>query len=84
MTMDLQPHEAKLIELIRCLPSEAAREIEDFVSFKAARTTTWSYDDPASIAHAMERMANDPQVRREVEAIERDFAPALSDGLENL
>jgi hypothetical protein len=29
-------------------------------------------------------MANDPEVLREVQAIERDFAPTLNDGLENL
>ena len=84
MTMDLQPHEAKLIELIRSMPSDAAREVEDFASFKAARTTTWSFDDPTSIAKAIERMANDPEVLREVQAIERDFAPTLNDGLENV
>jgi|1186.fasta_scaffold147643_2 hypothetical protein len=84
MTMDLQPHEAKLIELIRALPSDVAKEVEDFASFKAARTGTWSYDDPGSIARAIERMANDQEVMREVQAIERDFAPAINDGLENL
>jgi len=47
------------------------------------RPVEWSYDDPASIARAIERMANDPEVLREVAAIERDFAPALNDGLEN-
>jgi hypothetical protein len=36
MTLDLHPHEAKLIELIRSLPSDAAREVEDFAAFKAA------------------------------------------------
>ena len=41
----------------------------------------WSYDDLASIAKAIERMANDPEVLREVAAIERDFA--LNDGLES-
>jgi len=84
MTMDLQPSEAKLIELIRSLPSDAAREVEDFASFKAARTASWAHDDPESIARAIERMANDPQMQREIHAIERDFAPAMNDGLENL
>jgi hypothetical protein len=84
MTMDLQPNEARLIELIRSLPTDAAREIEEYASFKAAKAMTWSYDDPASVANALDRMGSDPQVLREVQAIERDFAPALNDGLENL
>jgi hypothetical protein len=46
-------------------------------------SAAWSYDDPASIAKAIERMANDPEVLREAAAIERDFAAALNDGLEN-
>ncbi|MEX2173077.1 MAG: hypothetical protein WD872_01860 [Pirellulaceae bacterium] len=44
--------------------------------------TDWSYDDPASVASAIERMANDPEVLREVAAIERDFGPLLNDGLQ--
>lgn len=43
----------------------------------------WSYDDPASVAAAIEQMANDAEVLREVSAIESDFAAALNDGLEN-
>jgi hypothetical protein len=82
MTMDLQPNEAKLIELIRSLPSEAAREIEDFASFKAARTATWSYDDPASCAAAWERAVSDPQFVNEVKAIQEEFAVTEADGLD--
>jgi hypothetical protein len=82
--MDLHPNEAKLIELIRSLPASTAREIEDFASFKAARTAAWSYDDPDSIARALDRMGDDPEIIREVQAIERDFAPAVNDGLEKL
>ena len=41
----------------------------------------WSYDDPESCARAIEAMANDPEFLREVQAIERDFAPTLNDGL---
>jgi hypothetical protein len=69
MTMDLQPGEAKLIELIRSMPEDAAREVTDFATFKAARTATWSYDDPASCAAAWERAVSDPTFVKEVKAI---------------
>lgn len=82
MTMNLLPNEIKLIELFRALPKDAAHEVVDFAAFKASRTASWSYDDPASCAAAIERMANDPEILREVAAIEREFAPTLSDGLE--
>lgn len=82
--MTLFPNEAKLIQLLRSLPKHAQDEVVDFAAFKASHTTNWSYDDPALVAAAMERMANDPEILREVAAIERDFAPALADGLEDV
>jgi hypothetical protein len=64
------------------MPDTAREEVVDFAAFKATRNASWSYDDPASCAAAIERMANDPEILREVAAIERDWAPALADGLE--
>lgn len=81
MTMDLQPHEAKLIELIRTLPTGVAREVEDFASFKAARSATWAYDDPASCAAAWERAVADPAFVEEVQSIQKEFAVTEADGL---
>ena len=82
MTMELTPVEAKVVELLRTLPETAAQEVVEFAAFKATRRPHWSYDDPESLARAMERMASDPELLREMQAIERDFAPALNDGLE--
>lgn len=82
--MTLFPNEAKLIELLRSLPKSAQDEVVDFASFKASREGTGEYDDPTSLAAEMDRMANDPEVLREVAAIERDFAPAIADGLEDV
>jgi hypothetical protein len=82
MTMDLQPGEAKLIELIRSMPADAAREVADFATFKAARTATWTYDDPSSCAAAWERAISDPTFAKEIKAIEKEFAVAEADGLD--
>lgn len=81
MTMDLEPSEAKLIELIRSLPSDAVREVEDFANFKASRSTTWSYDDPASCAAAWKRAVSDTTFVKEVKAIQEEFAVTDADGL---
>ncbi len=81
MTMNLLPNEVKLIELLRALSEDAAHEVVDFAAFKASRAGSGD-GDPAWCAAEMERMANDPEILREVAAIERDFAPTLNDGLE--
>lgn len=82
--MTLFPNEAKLIELLRTLPKGLQDEVVDFASFKASRAGLFNDDDLASIAADIERMSRDPEVLREVGEIERDFAPALADGLEDV
>ena len=83
MTLDqLNPSELRLIELVRVLPENAAREVADFAAFKAARETTWSYDDPASCAAAWERGISDPTFVSEVRAIQAEFAVTDADGLD--
>lgn len=74
MTMNLLPSEVKLIELMRALPLEAAREVEDYAAFKASRIDSWTDDRPESIAAEIDRMASDPDILRAMAAIERDFS----------
>lgn len=81
MTMDLYPHEIKLIELLRGLPERAASEVSDFAAYKASRAVTWSYEDPASCAAAWARAADDTEFANEVRTIQREFAVTEGDGL---
>src|SRR4051812_37047230 len=82
IAMDLKPNEVRFIELLRSMPTGAANEVADFAAFKAARSVSWSYDDPASCAAAWERAASDPTFVNEVKAIQAEFAATEADGLD--
>ena len=83
----LSEREEKLIAtlrlLVRIAPS-AWDEIERFLWTLVERDHKWSYDDPASMQLALEFMALDPFLKRESDAITKDFASTLGDGLEHL
>lgn len=74
--------EQKVVGLMRLLPPAAIEEVHDFVVFLAARHCGWTYDDHASIARAVELMASDAFVLREIRAVNEEFACAEPDGLE--
>lgn len=82
MTMQLSPMEAQLVELLRALPEPEAQEVADFAAFKAARSVSWSYDDPASCAAAWERTVSDPAFANEVQSIQSEFAVTEAEGLD--
>lgn len=81
MSAMLSAAEERVLDLMRQLPPTVVQEVEDFVTFLAARHSGWSYDDAASLEHAVQRMALDPFVQRESAAIQDEFACAESDGL---
>ncbi len=68
--------------MLRRLPPPAIKEAEDFITFLAARSLAWDYADPSSVKAATDLMATDPFLRRESEAINKEFAITQSDGLE--
>jgi hypothetical protein len=78
----LSTDEQKIIQALRQLPPSGKKEVEDFVTFLAARNVQWSYSDPESVAHAVDLMSRDPFIRREIEAINEVFKVAEADGLE--
>ena len=82
MSSLLSTAEEKVVDLMRQLPPVALQEVHDFVVFLAARHCGWRYDDPASIERAVDLMASDPCVLREIRAVNDEFACADSDGLE--
>ena len=57
-------------------------QTEEFVWTLVGKHLQWSYADTVSIERAVAFMALDPFLRREVEAINADFADTLMDGLE--
>jgi hypothetical protein len=75
--------EQKIIEGLRQLPPSGIKEVEDFVVFLAARNVSWSYGDPKSTARAVNLMAQDPFMQREMQAINEEFRVAEADGLED-
>lgn len=82
----LTPQEERLIKALRLLQQLEAttpEQVERFVWSLAARYLTWSYSDPASLTRAMAFAALDPFLRREVEAINVEFACTEADGLED-
>ena len=83
----LTPQEKRLVEALRLLqPLEptAADQVERFVWDIVARTLKWDYSDPASLDRAAAFAALDPFLRREVEAVNAEFAAAEGDGLEGV
>ena len=84
---DLTDRENRLIKTVRLLEQlepSLPGQVEEFVWSLVARHLKWSYSDPASLDRAMEFAALDPFLRREIEAINADFAAGESDGLEEL
>lgn len=75
--------EKKVLGLMRQLPPGAVQQVQDFVVFLAARHCDWSYGDAASLDSAVELMASDPFLAREIRAVNEDFAVAEVDGLES-
>jgi hypothetical protein len=70
------------LKALRLLSPKDAHLIDQYVLMRASSSLKWSYDDPKSLAVAMDLMANDPFLRKEMEAINREFKCADSDGLE--
>jgi hypothetical protein len=79
----LTPDELMLLQRLQKLASEGCEEIDEETTAMAKRLLKWSWDDPASLERAAYFMAFDPFMRREIEAINREFAPAENDGLED-
>ncbi len=65
------------------LPPALGQLVVEYAMFVAGTALQWSYGDPASLDRATEFMALDPFFQKEMEAINRDFAPAEGDGLED-
>jgi hypothetical protein len=82
MSLLLSTTEEKVVGLMRQLPPMAVQEMQDFAVFLAARHCGWSYADGASIERAVDLMASDPFVLREIHAINEEFTCAETDGLE--
>jgi hypothetical protein len=81
----LTPKEHRLIQTLRLLQQAdpvARLQVEEFIWSLVGRQLHWSFDDPASLDRAAAFAALDPTQRREMDAIEADFAAAESDGLE--
>lgn len=80
--MALNPQEQRLVDLFRKLPADAAREVEDFTAFVAARRVAWSYKDPASVGRSLDLMLADEETMKEFHAISDEFKVTEGDGLE--
>ncbi|MGI8981981.1 MAG: hypothetical protein ACR2FY_22340 [Pirellulaceae bacterium] len=80
--MALNQQEQRLVDLFRKLPADAAREVEDFTAFVAARRLPWSYKDPASVERSLDLMLGDAVAMGEFKAISQEFEAAEGDGLE--
>jgi hypothetical protein len=84
--VDLNPQEQRIIKTLRLLSKlepTTTEQVEEFIWSLVARYLTWSYSDPDSLARAQEFAALDPFLRREVEAINEEFACTEGDGLED-
>jgi len=64
----LSPHDAPLVE--------------QSVLFRAGRSLKWTFADRETLCQAMDLMARDPFLRKEMEAINREFICAEGDGLD--
>jgi hypothetical protein len=80
--MALNPQEQRLVDLFRKLPADAAREVEDFTAFVAARRVAWSYKDTASVGRSLDLMLADEEAMKEFRAINEEFKVTEGDGLE--
>jgi len=67
------------------LPDDLQEEVADFVEFLAERRMRSGLGarDRAALATQLAAMAQDSEVQAELREIEREFATAETDGLEN-
>jgi hypothetical protein len=70
------------LKTLALLSPTDARLVDQLVFFQAGRSLKWSYDDPRSLSQAMDLMARDPCLRKEMGAINKEFMCSESDGLE--
>jgi hypothetical protein len=71
------------LRVMRQMPPQVAQLAVEYVMTLAGLSMKWSYDDPVSLARAAELMAYDPFMRREIDAINREFSVCDADGLED-
>ncbi|HKI38135.1 MAG TPA: hypothetical protein VKA46_40150 [Gemmataceae bacterium] len=71
------------LKLLRLLPPGEAQLLDQYALILAGRALKWSYDDAESLKVAAELMGRDPFLRREVEAINKEFACTDMDGLKD-
>ncbi len=79
--IELSTDEA-FLKALRLVSSKDAQLIHQYVLMRASSSLKWSYEDPKSLSIAMELMASDPFLRKEMKTINREFSCAESDGLE--
>jgi hypothetical protein len=79
----LTPDELMLLQRLQKLAAEGCEEIDEETTAMAKRVLKWSWDDPASIERAAYFSGFDPFLRRESDAISKEFAVADNDGLED-
>ncbi len=69
----LTPQEKVLLEELQQLAAEGKQEVDREMVALASRSLQWHFADAASLARAANFMAQDPFMRREVEAINQEF-----------
>lgn len=72
----------KFQSLARQMAPTDAVLLEELAVYLVGRSLRWSYDDPASLDRSADLMGLDPFLRRESDAITKEFEVALNDGLE--
>ena len=72
----------KTLRLLRDLEPTTAGQVEEFVWSLVEVHMKWDLNDPVSIKRATELAGLDPQLKRESDAINAEFACAEEDGLE--
>jgi len=75
--------EQALLEELKRLAHAGCEEVPPELIARIKTTIHWSIDDPDSVERAMYFMEEDPFLRREVNLIQAEFAPAEMDGLED-
>jgi hypothetical protein len=80
----LTPAEREILAELQALAAAGVEAIDEALLARIKSTIHWSFDDPESMKRAVVFAAHDPFLRREVEAINREFAVADRDGLKDL
>jgi hypothetical protein len=70
------------LKTVELLTPEDSEVVNHYVVDLAGKSHKWSYDDPVSLAIAVELMGRDPCLRRASDQISKDFEDTLMDGLE--